>query len=334
MLLGFCPPAPASPLFAADSVIDIQLSGPLERISRDREDKERIEYPFVLTVDGSEIPIEARVRGKSRTHFCDFPPIRLRFEDGAAEGTAFAGQKKLKLVTHCRSGKAHYENNTLDEYTAYRIFNLISDVSYRVRLLRITYEDTETGLKHLDRPYYGFVIESQAELAERVGGVPVKGRGVVYSRLNAAQTAKMNVFQYLIANSDWSFVLPTGDDTCCHNVDLVEVNDELFSLPYDFDLSGIVNAKYAKPPEEVRVRSVTSRVYRGYCRSTVETVAAELDTIVALREDIMTLVAESRVIGKEEVNTRTEFVGRFFDEATGKRDKLVKRFDRDCIGKR
>ena len=332
LLFGLCGPALTSPLFEDDSVLDIRLSGPLQTLSHERKYREHSEYPFTLTIDGTEIPIMARVRGKSRTSVCPFPPIRLRLEGDVADGTAFAGQKKLKLVTHCFNNKAHYENNTLDEYTAYLIFNRISDIGYRVRLLRITYEDTDNRLKHLDRQYFGFVIESTAGLAERVGGTVEDTDGVLYSRLNAVQAARINVFQYLIANSDWSFVTANNDDKCCHNIDLIELNGELFPVPYDFDLSGIVNASYAKPPEGVRIRNVTSRVYRGYCSSPIETVAAELDNIVALRDDIMAIVANSPVVGNEDVEDRTEYVDRFFKEATDKRDKLVKRFNRDCIG--
>lgn len=327
-------PAFASALFDDDSAIDITLSGPLGTISRERQDEIRVEYPFVLTIDGKEVPLGVRVRGHSRTYLCSFPPLRLRFEAGASDSTVFAGQDTLKLVTHCRNDKAHYEDNALDEYMAYHIFNLISDVGYRVRLLRIRYDDTDGKLKHLDRPYYGFVIEPDDELAARVGGNITETPGVLYSRLNAIQTARVNVFQYLIANMDWSLVTATGEDICCHNIDLMEIDDELFPIPYDFDLSGVVHAKYAKPPEEVRVRSVTTRVYRGYCRSPIEEVAAALDDIMDLRDEIMAIVEASPATNNKDAEKRTQFIGRFFEEAAEDREKLISKFDQDCIGGR
>ncbi len=39
------------------------------------------------------------------------------------------------------------------------------------------------------------------------------------------------------------------------------------SIPYDFDLSGLVNAKYAKPDIEMGLKNIRDRRYRGYCRN-------------------------------------------------------------------
>ncbi len=38
-----------------------------------------------------------------------------------------------------------------------------------------------------------------------------------------------------------------------------------YSVPYDFDSSGLVNAHYAAPPEGLRVRNIRQRLYRGFC---------------------------------------------------------------------
>ncbi|MDX1397911.1 MAG: hypothetical protein R3204_05230, partial [Oceanospirillum sp.] len=40
-------------------------------------------------------------RGIKRQDACRFPPIRLRFEKDVVKGTAFRGEKSLKMVTHC-----------------------------------------------------------------------------------------------------------------------------------------------------------------------------------------------------------------------------------------
>ena len=334
LLSACCVSVSASSLFDDDTVLDISLSGPLGTISKQRQDDDRIEHPFVLGVAGMDIPVMVRVRGQSRTQLCAFPPLRLRFHDPKTEETPFLGQSKLKLVTHCRNDKEHFENNLLDEYSAYRIFNLISDASYRARLLRITYYDTDGRHKDLDRPYYGFVIESDGELAARLGGSVAKIPGVAYSRLNEQQTARINVFQYLIANADWSMVTATGKEECCHNVDFVETDSELYPVPYDFDLAGIVNASYAKPPPGIRARSVKTRVYRGYCLSPIDAVAAALDEVVQLRDEIVSLTAAVPALGRADAAERAEFVDDLLAEATNDPEKLIKKFDRDCIGKR
>jgi len=326
-------PVFSSPLFDDDSVIDIRLSGPLRTLARNKKSAERVEYPFVLSVDGKDIPVDIRVRGKSRTIVCGFPPLRLRFPAEGNGETVFAGQGKLKLVTHCKSNRQTSENNLLEEYTAYRIFNLIADTGYRVRLLRIHYEDTDGGLKHLDRPYYGFLIESDRELAARVNGEVSTIGGVPYSSLNDNQTALVYVFQYLIGNTDWSFVSAGGDEVCCHNVHLVEKNGGLYPIPYDFDFSGLVNASYAKPNSTVGTRRVTQRVYRGYCKLPMDRVALALEKITALRDSIITLVEQSPVAGGEDTDARVRYIADFFEEIENPA-KLLKQFDGDCVGPR
>lgn len=335
-LIGLTPLAAAAEntLFEEDTVLQISLSGPLATISRNRADDVRQQHPFTLRVDGTDIPLTVRVRGKSRTVFCDFPPLRLRFEDAGTANTVFSGQRKLKLVTHCRSGIEHYENNLLDEFAAYRIFNLLSETSYRTRLLRITYIDTDGGLRDLGRPHYGFLVESDDGLADRRGAGTVKLPGILYSRLNAKQTTRMSVFQYLIGNTDWSFVATEDEGACCHNVDLLEQNDELYPVPFDFDLSGLVNAKYAKPAEGVRIRKVTQRIYRGYCRSAIDDVATAVEDIVALRDEILAIAGKVPVVGNDRGAARVQYLDRFFEEAVDNRRKLLKRFEKDCIGRR
>lgn len=326
-------PVSSSPLFDDDSVIEIRLSGPLRTLARNKKSAERTEYPFVLSVDGQDIPVDVRVRGKSRIIVCGFPPLRLRFRDKNANQTVFAGQDKLKLVTHCKSNRRASENNLLEEYTAYRIFNLISDAGYRVRLLRIHYADTDGDLKHLDRPYYGFLIESDRELAARIGGEVSTIGGVPYARLNDLQTSLVYVFNYLIGNTDWSFIRGAGEDACCHNAHLIEKNGGLFPVPYDFDFSGFVNASYAKPSSIVGTKRVTQRVYRGYCKLPMDRVAPALEKITELREPIMALVEQSPVAGNEDTESRVRYIAHFFEEAEDPA-KLLKQFDGDCVGPR
>lgn len=336
LLIGLLPAsAPAAdPLFDSDEVLEIRLSGPLATISKNRKNAEREEHDFLLSIGDHHLPVRVRVRGKSRTIHCEFPPLRLRFQSRDVAETVFAGQDKLKLVTHCRSGRDHYENNLLDEYTAYRIFNLISDKSYRVRLLRVTYADPDNKLKNLDRPYYAVLLESDDALARRIGAVVTKSAGVQYSRLDVEQTTRMSVFEYLLGNTDWSFVSNLDDEYCCHNVDLFQKGETLYPVPYDFDLSGLVNARYAKPAEGTRISRVTSRLYRGYCRSSIDDVAEALDAIVALREPIVAEARSAGVVGKETVEARAQYMDRFFEEAIHGREKLLKRFEKDCIGRR
>jgi len=324
--------ATASPLFEDDAALDIRLSGPLGTIAKEKKGADRVEYPFVLSVAGRDIPVRARVRGNSRTIVCGFPPLRLNFSSEDTAATIFAGQDKLKLVTHCRNGRQRFENNLLEEYTAYRIFNRITEIGYRVRLLRIRYDDTDANLDDLEQTYFGFLIESDEELAARLDAGVVRRDGVPYTLLDDAHTARFYIFQYMIGNFDWSFILADGAEYCCHNVDLVERDGRLFAIPYDFDFSGMVNASYAKPPEIVGTKRVTQRVYRGYCKLPLESVASALTEIVAMRDDIIALVAGSPVAGDDDTDARVRYIDYFFTRATEDRDELLNEFDSDCLG--
>jgi len=318
-----------SPLFEDDSIIEIRLSGPLTTLIKNKQDRDQ--HPFVLNIDDTDIDVKVRIRGNSRVEVCRFPPLRLNFSRRGTKNTVFAGQDKLKLVTHCRSDNMRSANNVLDEYLAYRLFNLMSEASFRVRLFRITYEDTDGKLKGLDRAYYGFVIESDQELAARLDGKPAKISGVHYSRLDDNQTALTYVFQYLIGNTDWSLVTATTSKTCCHNLSLIDVGKTLYTLPYDFDLSGLVNATYAKPDASARISRVTQRIYRGYCKSPIQSIETALQTVRTLRDDILATAQAVPALDTKYTEWRVTFLERFFAAAESE-EKLLRQFDRQCLG--
>ena len=319
----------ASPLFEDDAVLQVKLSGPLTTLIKNK--KNRVEYPFTLTVGDNVIDLQVRVRGKSRVAFCRFPPLRLIFPEGNADDTVFAGQGRIKLVTHCKNDSVRAENNILDEYLAYRLLNVITGQSFRVRLLQLSYEDTDAKLNKLDRQYYGFLIESDQELAARSGGKAVDITGVRYPLLDPNQTALMYVFQYLIGNTDWSLLTADGADTCCHNVDLIDVEGSLLPIPYDFDASGLVNAPYAIPNANLNLRRVTERRYRGYCKAAIEDVAAALRSIAAMKGPILAEAQEAPEVKDGSATQRARFLGHFFEEAEDEAE-LIRKFDRRCIG--
>ena len=141
LLLTAVRPAAGQPLFGESGVLDVELAGPLGTLFADKHEPVREERAFTLATEGRELPIRVRIRGKSRVQLCTFPPLRLNFSGSDTADTAFDGQEKLKLVTHCRRSR-YSQTDVLEEYAAYRIFNLLSDRSLRVRLLRIRYSDT------------------------------------------------------------------------------------------------------------------------------------------------------------------------------------------------
>ena len=130
--------APAAPgtLFADDSLLQLELSGPLQALLEQRE--ERPELDFTLRAEGREDAVSLRVRGNSRLRRGGFPPLRITFAGEDTGNSLFAGQRQVKFVSHCDlEGAERYD--VREEYAAYRIFNLLTDASYRVRLLHVTW---------------------------------------------------------------------------------------------------------------------------------------------------------------------------------------------------
>lgn len=311
-------------LFEEVGLLKIELTGPVSSTIEDR--KQREERPFVLELNGIERDVWVRVRGKSRSRkgICEFPPLRLRFEDPT---DVFAGQDRLKLVTHCRNGDRG-DANVMEEYVAYRAFSLLSPVSFRVRPLWITYSDTEGRLEERAHRRFGFLIEPAEQLAMRTGGILLELKGVSFSRLDPDQAALVYVFQYMIGNTDWSLVTGDGAEHCCHNGLLIEIDSRINYVPYDFDLSGVVNAIYAKPDPSLRLRNVRSRRYRGVCTKP-ETLFSAIRKLVEHEEDMYEVVRTTPGLSEKDKHADIEYLGQFFKKARDQ-EKLRARFEDHC----
>ena len=251
----------ASRLFQSREPLVLQVKTDLRALFRDRGD-ERTEHDGVLRYrsggDTGSVDVKLRTRGIFRLKRCAFPPLRLDLPRKKLDATPFAGQDKLKLVTHCQSDRS-YERNLLKEYSLYRVFNALTDTSHRVRLAMITYVDSARA-DTIAR--YGFLIESDDELAKRIGTKVVEIGNLHDMLTDPRYMTLVAVFQYMIGNTDWSV---WGR----HNIVILRDSgppERLFAVPYDYDFSGAVGAPYAIPPEQLPIKSVRERLYRGYCQ--------------------------------------------------------------------
>ncbi|MDH3552889.1 MAG: hypothetical protein OER22_09785 [Gammaproteobacteria bacterium] len=315
----------ATPLFDDSDAIDVMISGPIGTLINDK--KARKELPFILKAAGVEHQIEIRLRGHSRLGVCKFPPLRLDFRNSAIAETVFAGQEVLKLVTHCR----HYdlgEQDMLEEFAAYQIFNVLTDVSFRVRLLHISYADTDGELSAKSALRYGFLIEPGEQLAERIGAARVSLQSVPKNRHDKEHAALVYVFQYLIGNTDWGFVKADYDDICCHNGELFERGSQVLFVPYDFDVSGLVNARYASPHPALPIKRLTQRYYRGVCTER-EILQAALHKIKSRKDDIFAVLQGIPGLSEDSIETAEAFLISFFKAAEDE-DKLLSSFERRC----
>ena len=271
-------------LFETVETLEISMTAPWHELVGDKGFTGS--YPANLAYkddSGNEVSIDLTVerRGVTRQRVCKIPPIKLRFVKGAAKGTMFRGQKSLKMVTHCQKNK-DYQQYYILEMLAYRMYNLLTDRSFRVRPLTITYyqaeaEEQGSGYSFLKKetsagPVFAFLIEDDKDVANRFDLDKLSVPRIKPSQLETGESALLGLFQYMIGNVDWAATSGPQPDECCHNVKLIgpeptRPEDKLYAIPYDFDSSGLVDAKYASPNQSLPITRVTQRLYRGYCVS-------------------------------------------------------------------
>jgi hypothetical protein len=255
-----------TPLFSSLDPIEITITGPVSDIVR-KAASSTDPRPATLKVGDETLAIELSARGKSRRRpeICKFPPLRVVFSAPPAEGSLFRKQKSLKLVTHCRAQGA-FQQHTLLEYAAYRMYNEVTEASFRVRLAKVRYVDSGAGKTVAER--VGFFIEDADDVADRLSMKEVEAGKLSIGQHQPSAAAHAVLFFHMTANHDWSMLAgPEGE--CCHNGKLLgagkTATDGLVYLPYDFDYSGFVDAPYAAPPGELSIKSVRARYYRGDC---------------------------------------------------------------------
>jgi hypothetical protein len=278
-------------LFKETEPLTFTLTADFKSVNKERNPNSKKTFPAVLSVPDAKGTQEVPLKIGSRGHFrlmprnCDFVPIRLDFpRDNETAGTLFEGQTTLKLGTHCR-GDREYDNYTLKEYLTYRLFNLVTPLSFRARLARATYVDTITKKTIGNR--YSIFIEHENDVARRSGGRNVELQRISFDDLDAPTLNRMMLFEYMIGNTDFSI-------WALHNVRIVQdKNRKLFPVPYDFDLSGLVHAPYAAPDPRIGIRSVLDRLYRGPCRTTDELEEAA-QAFRSKRADMFTLLESMR----------------------------------------
>jgi hypothetical protein len=323
--------ADSYPLFDDDDTLEIVIEAPMKTLLG--KAKENPVVPASLSYldsNGNEvsIAIELTTRGRSRLEYCDFPPLSITLNRDQVVSALFTGQRKLKIGTHCRYGKK-YLNYLEQEFGIYKAYNLLSDYSFRVRKLNITYRDS--AKKRKDELYPAFFIESDDEVAGRLGMTVIKSPTIKVSQLNPEQTSIYSLFQYLIANTDWAITKGPGTEDCCHNGKVIGppgMEENWVVLPYDFDQAGLINTEYALPAYGLGIRTVRTRLYRGECRHT-----DWLDETIALFNDQRdklesALVPESLTQGTRK--SSQSYIQAFY-AIINDEEKLNKQIVGDCL---
>lgn len=297
-------PAPA--FFESQDPLEVTLTTNIGKLRGDK----RADPPWRAATmsykgpDGNAVtvPLQARTRGIWRLKTCDFPPLRLNFRGETSKGSLFHKLDKPKLVSYCQD-RDDYEQYILQEFQLYRIYQLLTPVSHKARLLKLTYADSGSGKVRAKR--YGFILEEPKAIAARLGGKIIEQKGALPGDLDPYQDALVGVFQYMIGNTDFSV-------SALHNMELFFKDDgSVLPIAYDFDFAGAVNARYAVPDEKLNLPNVRRRLFRGYC-SDAESYAKVLGLFKEKKPEIYALYSDE--IGKlMDRGTVRETLG-YFDE--------------------
>jgi len=308
-------PAATQPLFTSHDTLTVRITAPLAAMQRERDSGDyhdgKFEYQDVTGMPHAlDLKLRARGNFRRREETCRFPPIRLNFRKSQVAGNLFDGQDKLKLVTHCHPSNIRYEQFVLKEYLAYRILNALTDKSFSVRLLRIQWVDTDSPEDSVQR--YGFLIEDDDRLAKRLGYDTIELPGISPRVLDPEHAALVAAFQYLIGNTDFSLIRGTAEDGCCHNAVLLGKRSQRYlSVPYDFDFAGLVNTPYAAPSPNLTIRSVRTRLYRGYCEVN-DALAPALQMLREKRADIVALIRQQEGLDERSRDRSLRYIESFY----------------------
>lgn len=321
-------------LFKDHSALEVTLKGPWRRMARRPDSAEKYDGQMTYTDSNGEthtLDIGITTRGLTRKKVCDFPPLKLWFDKDQVKGTTFRGQKSLKMVTHCKVSKG-VEQYYITEYLSYRVYNLITDYSFRVRPMMVTYEDSERkSKKQIER--FGFLIEDIDDVAARHDLQELEIPKVSHRRLDPLESARYALFQYLISNLDWSVTGGRDPVECCHNSKLIAEGPDanpVFAIPYDLDSSGLVSADYAAPPDKLPVRSLKQRLYRGFCIHN-DRLPEVLGEFRDKRQQILGLFESNQWLTSGGKRNAVQFLDGFYDSLAKPGDVQSKLIDK-CRG--
>ena len=247
--------------FLDDNTIEATFTTDIKNL---RTEKKTPAYqPGTITMKFSDTlsiteAIRVEPRGEYRKRNCDLASLMMNFKN--ASSPKLSPLKKLKFVGGCKNNSG-YEELLLKEYLIYKIQNMLSPMSFHVRLLHITFNDSKNKIKSFTQ--YAFLLEDMTDLANRNNCKEYKNSNFFTENTNREQMTFVNLFQYMIGNTDWS--VPK-----LHNIKLMKPKNDStarpYAVPYDYDYCGLVNAEYAVPAEGLGIESVSQRNYRGFPR--------------------------------------------------------------------
>jgi hypothetical protein len=256
--------------------------------------------------DGTVIdePVSLQVRGHFRKGYCYIPPLKVSFNSD--KNPVLKPLGSLKLVSQCTLA-AFSQTYLLDEFLVYKIYNLFTNLSFRVRLLNLNIVDTSRKKKTITE--YAFFLEDDKQLAKRNNCKDWKKGFVGDQNTDRHQMKLVALFEYMIGNTDWSVLVR-------HNICLLLSKTDsvphFYPVPYDFDYSGFVNTDYAIPDPRLNITSVRERLYRGYAL-TMDELEEGLTVFKNQKNNVHSLIENFQLLNPRNKKDLNEYLDEFFD---------------------
>jgi len=301
-------------LFAEDNPASITLKFDIKEFLKEKNENKYVDAELLYYFNDSlnmQKGVRIRARGNNRREVCNFPPLYIDIKKSMLNSKSLSGTEKIKFVTHCIRSKNN--ENVLREYLIYKMYNVVSPYSFRVRLTKVKYIDT--GRKNKEYISWGFFIEPEEMLAERIDAVPLKVDYIGYRHTDPWITDIMSMFQFIIGNADYSILSRQNIKLLKSNTD---VNLPPVPVPYDFDYSGFVNAAYAIPGDNLGISSVRERYFLGPCR-TEEQFGDIFNYFFELKDELYTLIESLQYMGERERKTLISYLDEFYLKARQKK---------------
>ena len=295
--------------FQSDEAMKISLEFDMKKLIRDKyknQYQEALLYYREANGDTTFHHLKIIPRGNFRKSYCRFPPIKLNFKESESDQEYLNNINKLKLVTHCQHSDK-YQQYLFKEYLVYKMYNLLTDKSFRVKLLRIKYIDSEGRMKTTEN--HAFIIECNSLLSNRLNATIIDRPNIHTWHTDHYQANLMALFQFMIGNPDWG--IPN-----LQNVRLLKSENPMekpFAIPYDFDYCGMVNAHYAIPNALLGIETVRTRIYRGYCLSSEEEYQVFFNEFIKVKEEMYALVQNFNLLEEKHRSEMISYLDSFYE---------------------
>ena len=271
-------------VYRPDTLLEVVLQCDWDSLMAIRKTEKEIEGKFFFpgrSGEMEELEVGISVRGKFRRRVCEFPPIRLEFSKKELRKKNLLPLDNLKLVTHCIDDSLSQERMAR-EYLIYRMYQLLSPWSLRAQLAEVKYIDIDRSRQ--SHSAYGILLEDDLMLAERTGVERTDTLGLAPADFYEDMEAVHALFQYLIGNTDWDLFMS-------RNMHLLQDKQtgRYIIVPYDFDFSGFVNASYAIPNPDYKLKTLRQRAYLGKAAPS----ESARDKVLAQKSAMLTLIKKS-----------------------------------------